>query len=195
MKRSSNCSCNNITIFLLQLLWDYYNSNTVRSRSGRAIDFRARARILDGRKAIYTGQAPVVASYSSRGPDVNNALLETGDVLKPNIMAPGSSIWAAWSPKSEGDKFIKGIDANILVILWTNMCFETERFNICCKLLFVVQNWFLVLNLYSSSRSKFCSTVWNKHGYTAYCWYCSSDQAKAPRLESICHYICNDDYC
>lgn len=136
MKRSSNCSCNNITIFLLQLLWDYYNSNTVRSRSGRAIDFRARARILDGRKAIYTGQAPVVASYSSRGPDVNNVLFETADVLKPNIIAPGSSIWAAWSPKSEGDKFIKGIDANILVILWTNMCVEAERFNLCCKLLF-----------------------------------------------------------
>lgn len=61
-----------------------------------------------------------MASYSSRGPVVNNALFETADLLKPNIMAPGSSIWAAWSPKSEGDEFIKGIDANnILVILWT----------------------------------------------------------------------------
>ncbi|CAA2977807.1 subtilisin-like protease [Olea europaea subsp. europaea] len=39
-----------------------------------------------------------MASYSSRGPDVNNALLETTYVLKPTIMAPGSSIWAAWSP-------------------------------------------------------------------------------------------------
>ncbi|XP_022881111.1 subtilisin-like protease SBT2.5 isoform X2 [Olea europaea var. sylvestris] len=89
-------------------LWEYYNSNTVRSRSGIAISFRATARILDGREATYTGQAPVVASYSSRGPDVNNALLETADVLKPTIMAPGSSIWAAWSPNSEGDQYIKG---------------------------------------------------------------------------------------
>ncbi|KAA8525979.1 hypothetical protein F0562_007921 [Nyssa sinensis] len=91
-------------------LWDYYNSETIRSSSGRVVDFTATARILDGRQAIYTGQAPVVASYSSRGPDVNNALLQTADVLKPNIMAPGSSIWAAWSPNSEGDQFIKGQD-------------------------------------------------------------------------------------
>ncbi|XP_027083865.2 subtilisin-like protease SBT2.6 [Coffea arabica] len=89
-------------------LWEYYNANTIRSRNGRAIGFRATARILDGRRAIYTGQAPTVASYSSRGPDVNNELLENADVLKPNIMAPGSSIWAAWSPNSEGDAHIKG---------------------------------------------------------------------------------------
>ncbi|GMH28827.1 hypothetical protein Nepgr_030670 [Nepenthes gracilis] len=91
-------------------LWDYYNSRTFRSRSGRAVAFTATARIMDGRQAIYTGQAPIVASYSSRGPDVNNALLQTADVLKPNIMAPGSSIWAAWSPNSEGDHNVKGQD-------------------------------------------------------------------------------------
>lgn len=70
--------------------------------------FTAHARILDGRLATYTAQAPIVASYSSRGPDLNNALLQTADVLKPTIMAPGSSIWAAWSPNSEGDHYIKG---------------------------------------------------------------------------------------
>ncbi|KAL3617596.1 hypothetical protein CASFOL_037917 [Castilleja foliolosa] len=89
-------------------LLEYYNSNTVRNRRGEAVGFKATARILDGRHAMYGGQAPVVASYSSRGPDVNNALLETADVLKPNVMAPGSSIWAAWSPNSEGDQHIKG---------------------------------------------------------------------------------------
>lgn len=93
---------------MAQALWEYYNSNTIRSRSGRALGFRATARISDGRQAVYTQQAPVVASYSSRGPDVNNALLETADVLKPNIMAPGSLIWAAWSPDSRGDEYIKG---------------------------------------------------------------------------------------
>ncbi|PIN09246.1 Tripeptidyl-peptidase II [Handroanthus impetiginosus] len=100
-------------------LWEYYNSNTVRRRNGGAVGFRAAARILDGRKATYTGQAPIVASYSSRGPDVNKALLETADVLKPNIMAPGSSIWAAWSPNSEGDQYIKG--QNFALLSGTSM--------------------------------------------------------------------------
>ncbi|PSR93488.1 Subtilisin-like [Actinidia chinensis var. chinensis] len=95
-------------------LWEYYNLNTIRSRSRRVVDFTATARILDGRRAIYNGQAPVVASYSSRGPDVNNALLQTADVLKPNILAPGSSIWAAWSPNSEGDEFMKGEEFALL---------------------------------------------------------------------------------
>lgn len=104
-------------IYSVQALWEYYNSNTIRSRTGGAIAFTATARILDGRQAIYTGQAPVVASYSSRGPDVNNALLQTADVLKPNIMAPGSSIWAAWSPNSEGDHYIKGRIFNKVVQL------------------------------------------------------------------------------
>ncbi|KAJ4951118.1 hypothetical protein NE237_027950 [Protea cynaroides] len=89
-------------------LWEYYNSQTIRNTNGIAVSFTATARILDGRRAFYTGQGPIVASFSSRGPDVNNALLQTADVLKPNVMAPGSSIWAAWSPNSEGDQHIKG---------------------------------------------------------------------------------------
>lgn len=104
---------------LVQALREYYNSNTIRSRSGRAISFRATARFLDGRQASYNSEDPVVASYSSRGPDVNNALLDTADVLKPNIMAPGSSIWASWSPNSEGDQYIKGTIIQIQLILHT----------------------------------------------------------------------------
>ncbi|KAF6135581.1 hypothetical protein GIB67_015434 [Kingdonia uniflora] len=100
-------------------LWDYYNSNTVRNRNGRVVAFTATARILDGRQATYTGQAPIVATYSSRGPDVNNALLQTADVLKPNIMAPGSSIWAAWSPNSVGDYYSRG--QNFALVSGTSM--------------------------------------------------------------------------
>ncbi|XP_057977562.1 subtilisin-like protease SBT2.5 [Malania oleifera] len=100
-------------------LWEYYNLNTIRSRSGRAVAFTATARILDGRQATYAGQAPVVASYSSRGPDVNNALLQTADILKPNLVAPGSLIWAAWSPNSEGDQYFKG--QNFALLSGTSM--------------------------------------------------------------------------
>jgi hypothetical protein len=94
----------------LQALWEYYSSNTIRSSSGQAVGFAARARIFDGRKAFFARQAPIFASYSSRGPNVNNALLQTADVLKPNVTASGSSIWAAWTPDNEGDPSIKGTD-------------------------------------------------------------------------------------
>ncbi|KAG1354371.1 putative Subtilisin-like protease SBT2.5 [Cocos nucifera] len=87
-----------------QALWEYYDSNTVRGVNGGVAHFGATGRILDGRRAIYTSQGPAIASYSSRGPDVNNALMETADVLKPNIMAPGSAIWAAWSPRSDNNQ-------------------------------------------------------------------------------------------
>ncbi|XP_038971925.1 subtilisin-like protease SBT2.5 [Phoenix dactylifera] len=97
-----------------QALWEYYDSNTVRGTNGGVVNFGATGRILDGRRAIYTGQGPAVASYSSRGPDVNNALMETADVLKPNIMAPGSAIWAAWSPKSHDDQNVKGQEFALL---------------------------------------------------------------------------------
>ncbi|KAJ3680619.1 hypothetical protein LUZ60_016897 [Juncus effusus] len=83
-----------------KVLLDYYNSNTLRSSVGHVTTFGATVRIQDGRRAIYTGDGPIVASYSSRGPDLNNNLMEIADVLKPNIMAPGSAIWAAWSPDS-----------------------------------------------------------------------------------------------
>lgn len=74
-------------LFTVQSLREYYNSNTIRSRMGRALVFNAKARILDGREAIYTGEGPIVASYSSRGPNVNNTLMQDADILKPNILA------------------------------------------------------------------------------------------------------------
>ncbi|KAL8160162.1 hypothetical protein V2J09_001699 [Rumex salicifolius] len=102
-----------------EALRQYYNARTFRSRSGRAVAFTATGKILEGREAIYTGQAPVVASYSSRGPDVNNAVMQTADVLKPSITAPGSSIWAAWSPDSLGDQYVKG--QNFALVSGTSM--------------------------------------------------------------------------
>ncbi|KAL7160764.1 hypothetical protein ACSBR2_041421 [Camellia fascicularis] len=35
--------------------------------------------------------------YSARGPDPEDSFLDDADILKPNLVAPGNSIWAAWS--------------------------------------------------------------------------------------------------
>lgn len=104
-------------------MWEYYDSDTLRGISGGVVSFGATARIHDGRNAIYTERAPVVASYSSRGPDVNNANMQTADVLKPNIMAPGSSIWAAWSPNANNEQYIRGITKPSLF----KLCFSFTR--------------------------------------------------------------------
>ncbi|KAK1286897.1 hypothetical protein QJS10_CPB20g01345 [Acorus calamus] len=85
------------TVQASSTLWKYYNANTAKGRDGTATRFGATARILDGRHATYTGQSPVVASYSSRGPDVNNAFLQTADLHLGRL-----------EPESESDSFNKG---------------------------------------------------------------------------------------
>uniref|UniRef100_A0A0D9W7R9 Subtilisin-like protease n=1 Tax=Leersia perrieri TaxID=77586 RepID=A0A0D9W7R9_9ORYZ len=82
-------------------LLDYYDNNLVRDADGTVTTFGATVRILEGRRASYTKEAPVVADFSSRGPDVDNAQMQASDVLKPNVMAPGHQIWGAWSPTSD----------------------------------------------------------------------------------------------
>ncbi|XP_052150847.1 subtilisin-like protease SBT2.5 [Oryza glaberrima] len=84
-----------------QALLEYYDDNLVRDKEGSVTKFGATIRILDGRRAIYTREAPVVAEYSSRGPDVDDMQMQAADVLKPNVMAPGHHIWGAWSPTSD----------------------------------------------------------------------------------------------
>jgi len=48
-----------------------------------------------------TTEASFVASFSSRGP----ALAGNGDLLKPDIMAPGVDVLAAYSPSNGGDDY------------------------------------------------------------------------------------------
>eukprot|EP01018_Ginkgo_biloba_P029561 Gb_20739 [translate_table: standard] len=89
----------------------YYNDSIIRDDSNKIVKFGAVARILGGLKANYTKKGPKVVYYSSRGPNLEDNFLDEADVLKPNIIAPGNLIWAAWSSvgtdsaEFEGEKF------------------------------------------------------------------------------------------
>ena len=70
--------------------------------------FCGRAAISEGRTASYKGRSPVVSRFSSRGPDFIDIKRNPTDVLKPDILAPGHQIWAAWSPMSVLDPILSG---------------------------------------------------------------------------------------
>ena len=83
---------------LCQDLLNYYN--TTKSN--------AQAKLGNGMSpTLLEGRAPQVALFSSRGPCVKDFSLQDADVLKPNIVAPGSLIWGAWTPTGtdEADDF------------------------------------------------------------------------------------------
>lgn len=63
----------------------------------KIIRFGAVACISGGLKANFSLSAPKVMFYSARGPDPEDSFLDDADILKPNLVAPGNSIWAAWS--------------------------------------------------------------------------------------------------
>lgn len=81
-----------------KVLIDYYNCSTRRDWTGRPTSFQAAASIADGLAPVLHNSAPQVAVFSSRGPDVKDFSFQDADVLKPDILAPGSLIWAAWAP-------------------------------------------------------------------------------------------------
>lgn len=47
--------------------------------------------------------------YSARGPDPENSFLDDADILKPNLVAPGNSIWGAWSSRGTDSIEFQGI--------------------------------------------------------------------------------------
>uniref|UniRef100_A0A5B6Z0V7 Putative subtilisin-like protease isoform X2 n=2 Tax=Davidia involucrata TaxID=16924 RepID=A0A5B6Z0V7_DAVIN len=79
-------------------LIDYYNISTSRDWTGRVRSFKAIGSIGDGLMPILHKSAPQVALFSSRGPNIKDYSLQEADLLKPDILAPGSLIWAAWAP-------------------------------------------------------------------------------------------------
>ncbi|GMJ01524.1 subtilisin-like serine protease 3 [Hibiscus trionum] len=79
-------------------LIDYYNVSTPRDWTGRVKSFKAIGSIGDGLMPILHKSAPEVALFSARGPNIKNFNFQDADLLKPDILAPGSLIWAAWSP-------------------------------------------------------------------------------------------------
>ncbi|CAM6118928.1 unnamed protein product [Calypogeia fissa] len=81
----------------------YYNESTTKSPTGAVDTFGAYVTLGDGRVAAYGSVAPVVATFSSRGPDILNSQSQFADVLKPDILAPGYLIWSAWSPTGSDD--------------------------------------------------------------------------------------------
>ncbi|KAH0941060.1 hypothetical protein HID58_000697 [Brassica napus] len=78
-------------------LIDYYNVTTSRDWMGRVKDFKAEGSIGDGLEPILHKSAPEVALFSARGPNTKDFSFQDADLLKPDILAPGSLIWSAWS--------------------------------------------------------------------------------------------------
>ncbi|KAK9055277.1 hypothetical protein SSX86_026359 [Deinandra increscens subsp. villosa] len=79
-------------------LIDYYNVSTSRDWTGRVKSFKAVGSIGNGLEPILHKSAPMVALFSARGPNIKDYKFEDADLLKPDILAPGSLIWASWSP-------------------------------------------------------------------------------------------------
>ncbi|CAN1222579.1 Subtilisin-like protease SBT2.4 [Linum grandiflorum] len=82
----------------------YYEQHISRDARGQVAGFNGRARIGEGRVSNFGGRSPIVSRFSSRGPDY--AIV---DVLKPDILAPGHQVWAAWSPLSALEPLLAGI--------------------------------------------------------------------------------------
>ncbi|ESQ39518.1 hypothetical protein EUTSA_v10000774mg [Eutrema salsugineum] len=95
-----------------KILLKYYNSSVQRDVTTKEIvGFGAFAAIEGGLKASFSDRAPKVMYYSARGPDPEDNSFNDADILKPNLVAPGNSIWGAWSsasidsPEFKGERF------------------------------------------------------------------------------------------
>ncbi|PNX95602.1 subtilisin-like protease-like protein, partial [Trifolium pratense] len=103
-----------------KILMQYYNSSLeIDTVSKKVVKFGAVAAICGGLKANYSNTAPKVMYYSARGPDPADSLPRQADILKPNLLAPGNFIWAAWS--SLGTDSVEFQGENFAIMSGTSM--------------------------------------------------------------------------
>uniref|UniRef100_A0A3Q7EY82 Peptidase S8/S53 domain-containing protein n=1 Tax=Solanum lycopersicum TaxID=4081 RepID=A0A3Q7EY82_SOLLC len=103
-----------------KILLQYYNSSLEKDETTRKIvKFGAVACILGGVTPNFSLSAPKVMYYSARGPDPEDNSVDNADILKPNLVAPGNSIWAAWS--SRGAESIEFQGENFAMMSGTSM--------------------------------------------------------------------------
>ena len=69
----------------------------VNGLTKRISKFGAVGSISGGLKANYSSTAPQIMYFSARGPDPEDSSVDDSDIMKPNLVAPGNFIWAAWS--------------------------------------------------------------------------------------------------
>ena len=89
--------------------------------TNKIVKFGAVASISGGLTANFSRAAPKVMYYSARGPDPEDSFLDDADILKPNVVAPGNFIWAAWS--SLGTDSVEFLGINFTDIA----CFLSEK--------------------------------------------------------------------
>ncbi|XP_023757650.1 subtilisin-like protease SBT2.6 isoform X1 [Lactuca sativa] len=100
-------------------LIEYYKASTLRDWSGRVKSFKAKGMIGNGLEPILHKSAPIVALFSARGPNIRDYSYRDADLLKPDILAPGSLIWASWSPNGTDD--VNYIGENFAMVSGTSM--------------------------------------------------------------------------
>ncbi|XP_022845874.1 subtilisin-like protease SBT2.2 [Olea europaea var. sylvestris] len=103
-----------------KVLLKYYNSSLERDGvTQKIVKFGAVACISGGIKANFSHSAPKIMYYSARGPDPEDSFLDDADILKPNLVAPGNLIWAAWS--SRGTESVEFQGENFAMMSGTSM--------------------------------------------------------------------------
>ena len=70
--------------------------------------FKAIGSIGEGLEPILYKSAPMVALFSARGPNIKDYKFQDADLLKPDILAPGSLIWSSWSANGTDEANYEG---------------------------------------------------------------------------------------